>query len=177
LIFSSTSVEGVVVIAPERRTDERGYFARTYCVDEMGRHGIDPRIAQRSLSYNHRRGTLRGMHYQARPHEENKFITCIQGTVYDVVIDLRRESPSYLKWAAITLTSSGLETLFIPKGCAHGFLTLADESVVQYDISEPHHPESARGLRYDDPAIGVSWPMAPVVINARDLQFPAYSIA
>jgi dTDP-4-dehydrorhamnose 3,5-epimerase len=174
LIFSETSLSGVFLIRPERIEDERGFFARTYCVRELQEHAIDPQVVQRSISYNRVRGTLRGMHLQAAPYQENKFVSCIRGSIHDVVIDLRPDSATYRAWLATPLTDRGFETLFVPKGCAHGFLTLSDDTVVQYDISDFHHPESARGFRYDDPAFGIAWPMDPVVINSRDRGFPPY---
>jgi dTDP-4-dehydrorhamnose 3,5-epimerase len=114
------------------------------------------------------------MHYQIEPHEENKFVSCVRGEIYDVVLDLRPASPSRGLWIGSKLTAEGFETVFVPKGCAHGFLTLSDDTVVQYDISEFHHPQSARGVRYDDPSFGVKWPEKPVVISAHDLAFPPY---
>jgi dTDP-4-dehydrorhamnose 3,5-epimerase len=174
LIVEKTSVEGAFLIRPERLSDERGFFARTYCVRELAAAGIDPEVIQRSISYNRTRGTMRGLHYQAAPHEENKFVSCSRGTIYDVVLDLRPDSPTFRRWHAASLSDQNFEQLFIPKGCAHGFLTLTDEVVVQYDISEFHHSESARGLRYDDPAFRIAWPFAPTVVNDRDLAFPPY---
>lgn len=174
MIFSSTSVEGAFLIRPERVEDERGFFARTYCVRELAEHGIDSQVVQRSVSYNRRRGTLRGMHFQVSPHEETKLVSCLRGSLYDVVIDLRPSSSTYRRWFAATLTADGFETLFVPKGCAHGFISLANDTVAHYEISEFHHPASARGVRYDDPAFGVEWPMSPLVINARDSGYPPF---
>jgi dTDP-4-dehydrorhamnose 3,5-epimerase len=145
-------------------------------VRELAEHGIDPQVVQRSVSYNKRRGTLRGMHYQTAPHEENKLVSCLRGSVFDVVLDLRPASATYRRWAGVTLTAEGFETLFIPKGCAHGFLTLTDDAVVHYEISSFYEPGSARGVRYDDPAFAIAWPMAPVVINTRDLSFARYRV-
>ena len=175
MIFSTTNVEGAYLIRPERLEDERGFFARTYCVRELADHGIDPQVVQRSISYNRLRGTLRGMHFQSAPHEETKLVSCLRGSVYDVVLDLRPSSSTYRRWTAATLTADGLETLFIPKGCAHGFISLADDSTVHYEISEFHYPESARGVRYDDPAFGIEWPLQPAVINSRDLGYLPYA--
>jgi dTDP-4-dehydrorhamnose 3,5-epimerase len=174
LIFLRTEVDGAYLIKPERIEDERGFFARTYCVRELAEHGIDPQVVQRSVSYNRRRGTLRGMHFQIAPHEETKLVSCLRGSVYDVVLDLRPTSSTYCRWSAVTLTADGFETLVIPKGCAHGFISLADDSTVHYEISEYHHPTSARGVRYDDPAFGIDWPLQPAVINSRDLGYEPY---
>jgi dTDP-4-dehydrorhamnose 3,5-epimerase len=174
VLFSPTDVAGAFLIRPERLGDERGFFARTYCVNELAEHGIDPQVVQRSVSYNKVRGTLRGMHYQVAPHEESKLVSCLRGSVYDVVVDLRPRSVSYRRWTAATLTGDGFETLFVPKGCAHGFVTLTDEALVHYEISDFYHPESARGVRYDDPAFAIAWPLAPIVINQRDRSYPLY---
>ncbi len=175
MLFEETAVDGAFLIRPERIEDERGFFARTFCVRELSERGLDPTVVQSSLSYNRRRGTLRGMHFQVAPHEENKLVSCRQGSIYDVIIDLRPSSPTYSRWFGATLTAAGFEKLFIPKGCAHGFITLLDDSIVEYDISNYYHPESARGVRYDDPAFNVVWPMAPAVINGRDQSYPPYS--
>lgn len=171
MIFEKTKLDGVFLIRPERIEDERGFFARTYCVRELEAHGIDPEVVQRSMSYNRKRGTLRGMHFQVAPHEENKIVSCSQGAVYDVVVDMRAGSGTYRQWVAATLTAENFSALFIPKGIAHGFLTLTDDAVVRYDISEFYHPESARGVRYDDPAFGIEWPFEPVIIAQRDRGF------
>jgi dTDP-4-dehydrorhamnose 3,5-epimerase len=175
MIFVDTNIPGAVLIRPQRLADERGFFARTFCIRELGEHGFDARVVQGSVSSNPRRGTLRGMHFQAAPHRENKLVSCSRGAIYDVIVDLRPESAGYRTWLAFTLTSESLETLFIPAGCAHGFMTLEDDTVVHYDISEFYFPESARGFRFDDPAFGIEWPQAPLVISPRDLAFPPYA--
>jgi len=175
MIFSETRISGAVVIRPEPIEDERGFFARTYCVDEFREHGIDPLVLQRSISFNRRRGTLRGMHFQVAPHEENKLVWCSRGAIYDVIVDLRRSSSTYRQWIATRLSGDEFEALFVPKGCAHGFITLEDDTVVRYDISATHTPGSARGLRFDDPGFGIDWPAEPVVISPRDLAFPPYT--
>jgi dTDP-4-dehydrorhamnose 3,5-epimerase len=175
MIFEPTQIAGAVVIRPQRMEDERGFFARIYCERELAEHGIDPRLVQHSLSYNRLRGTLRGMHFQTEPHAENKLVSCNRGSIYDVIIDLRAESPSYRRWIAVTLTADGQEALFVPKGCAHGFITLSDETTVEYKISEFYAPGFAEGLRFDDPAFGIDWPLAPVVISSRDLAYPPYT--
>jgi dTDP-4-dehydrorhamnose 3,5-epimerase len=174
LIFSESKIRGAYLIRPQRIDDERGFFARTFCVRELAEHGIDARCVQRSLSFNKRRGTLRGVHYQEAPHEENKLVTCTAGAIYDVIVDLRRDSPTFREWATYTLTCENLDTLFVPGGCGHGFMTLADESMVRYDISEFYVPEAARGVRFDDPAFGIDWPFTPTVISPRDLSFAPF---
>jgi len=177
MIFSQTPIENAFVIRPEPREDERGFFARTYCQDEFGKHGLDLKVVQRSVSFNRRQGTLRGMHFQVPPHQEDKLVSCTRGSIYDVIIDLRSDSSSYRQWFGATLTAEGFESLYVPRGCAHGFITLVDSAVVAYEISEFHHPESARGVRYDDPTFAVYWPIPPSVINARDANYPLYSPA
>jgi dTDP-4-dehydrorhamnose 3,5-epimerase len=174
VIFSKTLIAGAVVIRPERHEDDRGFFARTFCVNEFAEHGVDSTVVQRSVSFNARRGTLRGMHYQMSPHQENKLVSCSRGSIYDVIVDLRRESPSYRRWLAVTLRADDYDTLFIPAGCAHGFLTLEDDSVVRYEMSAFHEPTAARGLRFDDPAFGIEWPFHPAVISPRDLGYPPF---
>jgi dTDP-4-dehydrorhamnose 3,5-epimerase len=175
MIFSETKIPGAMLIAPQPIEDERGFFARTYCVDEFRSQGLDPTTVQRSLSFNKRRGTLRGMHFQVDPHAETKVVSCSRGAIYDVIIDLRPGLASYRQWFGVKLSADGLEALFIPKGCAHGFLTLEHETVVRYDISASYAPASARGMRFDDPAFGIEWPFAPVVVSPRDLAFPPYT--
>jgi dTDP-4-dehydrorhamnose 3,5-epimerase len=172
--FGATTIPGTFLISPQRFEDERGFFARTFCVRELADRRIDGTVVQQSVSFNHRRGTLRGMHYQAAPHLENKFVSCSQGGIYDVVLDLRPDSPTFKKWQAFTLTSENLLTLFIPAGCAHGFITIQDSAVVRYDISSFYVPEASRGVRFDDPAFGIEWPEPPSVISPRDLEFPPF---
>jgi dTDP-4-dehydrorhamnose 3,5-epimerase len=167
-----TEIPGALLIRPEPIQDERGFFAQVFTLDELGARGLDPTVVQRSVSFNKARGTLRGMHYQLAPHAENKLVSCSQGAVYDVIVDLRPESPTFRRWIGVELTAEGLEALFIPKGCAHGFITLVDRSIVRYDISAKYTPDAARGVRYDDPAFGIVWPMPPTVINARDAAWP-----
>jgi dTDP-4-dehydrorhamnose 3,5-epimerase len=174
LIFEETELSGAFVIRPERREDDRGFFARTYCVRELKAAGLDPEIVQRSVSYNRVRGTLRGMHFQAPPHDENKIVSCIRGAIYDVIVDLRPESKTHRAWLGVTLEAEEGTALFVPKGFAHGFLTLADETAVSYDISTFYVPESARGLRFDDPAFAIEWPFVPSVVSQRDLAYSPF---
>lgn len=177
MIFTPTRVPGAYLIVPERIDDERGFFARTWCPEELAAHGLNPHLAQISRSYNHSRGTLRGMHYQIAPHEEAKLVSCTQGAIYDVAVDLRPVSPTYRQWIAARLTAHGMESLYVPEGCAHGFVTLEENTVVQYFISAPYRRDSARGVRWDDPALGIEWPVRPVVINDRDRTFPLIGAA
>ena len=175
MTFSKTPIEGSVLIRPQRLEDERGFFARTYCVREFEEQGLVFAVVQRSIAHNTRQGTLRGMHFQAVPHGENKVVSCLRGAIYDVIIDLRPSSSTYRRWFGETLSAAGFEALYVPSGCAHGYVSLVDDTVVAYEMSAFHHPESARGVRFDDPAFGVTWPMAPVVISARDLGYALFT--
>jgi dTDP-4-dehydrorhamnose 3,5-epimerase len=168
MIFEQTAIAGVWLLEPERFEDERGFFARTWDPDEFSSRGLNPAIAQCSVSFNHRRGTLRGLHYQAAPHEEAKLVRCSSGAIFDVALDLRPESPTYKEWYGTELSAENHLELYIPEGCAHGFLSLADASEVHYQISAPYAPEAARGVRWDDPAFGITWPGEVVVMNERD---------
>jgi len=177
VIVSSTPIPGVFVIEPERLSDERGYFARTYCAREFAVRGLDPTVAQCSTSFNTRAGTLRGMHYQASPHAEAKLVRCVRGAIHDVVLDLRPESPAYLRSHAVELSEENGRGLFIPVGCAHGFQTLRDRSEVYYQISVAYEPTAARGVRWDDPAFGIAWPNPPDggrTISQRDASYPDF---
>lgn len=152
--------------------DERGVFARTYDRELFAAHGVALEIAQASVSQNARRGTLRGMHLQVAPHEEAKLVRCVAGAVYDVVVDLRAGSPTQLEWLAVELTAERRNALFVPPGLAHGFLTLADDTELEYLISTPYAASAAAGVRWDDPAVGIRWPASPEVISERDAGFP-----
>jgi dTDP-4-dehydrorhamnose 3,5-epimerase len=175
MIFRETMIEGVWVVEPERYEDERGFFARTWDTREFARHGLNGRLVQCSISYNRRRGTLRGMHYQAAPHEEAKLVRCTSGAVFDVAVDLRTGSASFRRWVGIELSAVNRFAMYVPEGCAHGFLTLTDDSEIAYQISEFHAPDDARGVRWDDPAIGIDWPVDVLVINERDRSYPDFA--
>jgi dTDP-4-dehydrorhamnose 3,5-epimerase len=164
----------VFVIAPEPIADERGMFARVFCRDELRAHGLQSEYAQCSVSYNHRAGTLRGLHFQEAPHAEVKIVRCTRGSILDVVLDLRRDSPTYLRSIARELTAANHLMFYIPEGCAHGFQTLEDGSEVFYQISIPYVPESARGVRWNDPAFGIAWPTAERTMSKRDASYPDY---
>jgi dTDP-4-dehydrorhamnose 3,5-epimerase len=152
----------------EPRVDMRGFFARSFCMDEFAAHGLDPRIAQANMAFNVKAGTLRGMHFQVPPHEEAKYIRCVRGSVYDVAVDIRPKSPTYLKWHAEELTADNRRMMCISRGFAHGYQTLADNTEVLYLVSEFYHPESDRGLRWDDPAVGISWPLPDPILSEKD---------
>jgi dTDP-4-dehydrorhamnose 3,5-epimerase len=174
LIFSPTGLAGAFIVAPEPRTDSRGFFSRTWCAREFAAAGLEFQVAQCSLSSNARRGTLRGMHYQAHPHEETKLIRCVRGAILDVIIDLRPESPTFRQHVSVELSHPNRLALYIPRGCAHGFQTLEDDTEVWYQMSEFHHPESACGVRWDDPAFGIAWPIAPPILLPRDAEYPDF---
>ena len=172
MTFLDTPVQGAYVVQPEPREDERGYFARTWCADEFRARGLNTDIRQCSISFNRKKGTLRGLHYQAAPFEEAKLVRCTRGAIFDVALDLRPGSPTYLRHAAVVLDSRETSMLYIPEGCAHGFQSLEDESEVSYQISQVYAPECARGVRWNDPAFGILWPMAPTCISERDRDYP-----
>ncbi len=175
MIFRETPLAGAWVLEPERFEDERGFFARTYCRREFEAHGLDPSIAQCSVSYNHRRGTLRGLHFQAAPHEEIKLVRVTRGAVWDVIVDLRPESSTFKRHFGIVLSAENRHELYIPKGMAHGFQTLEDETEVFYQISELYAPDFARGYRWDDPSFAIPWPEPVTVISDKDLSLPLFS--
>ena len=169
-------LKGVFLIAPERLVDERGFFARTWCQREFELHGLNPRLLQCSISFNSKKGTLRGMHYQIPPHEEAKLVRCTRGAVYDVALDLRLNSPTYLGWIAAELSAANGHSLYVAEGCAHGFFTLEDETEVFYQMSEFFCPESACGVRWDDPAFGIVWPGEGLIISEKDATYPNYHV-
>jgi len=168
------SIAGARLIELEPAQDERGFFARIWCRRELAAHGLDVEIAQESLSYNARRATLRGLHFQRAPHEETKIVRCTRGATFDVIVDLRRSSATYLQWEGVELTAENRRALYVPKGCAHGFQTLTDDTEVLYQITSFFAPEAASGYRYDDPAFGIAWPLAVAVISPRDLRWARF---
>jgi dTDP-4-dehydrorhamnose 3,5-epimerase len=172
MIFRETGIGGAWVIEAERLEDERGFFARTWDAQEFGARGLNPDLAQCSISYNRARGTLRGMHYQVAPHEEAKLVRCTAGAIYDTVVDLRTDSSSFKRWYGIELSAENRLAVYVPEGCAHGFLTLVEDCEIHYQISEPHAPDAARGVRWDDAAFGIAWPAEVVVISERDASYP-----
>jgi len=176
MIFRETPLAGAWVLEPERIADERGFFARTYCRRDFATRGLDPTIAQCSVSFNHRRGTLRGLHFQAAPHEEVKLVRVTRGAVWDVIVDLRPESPTYTRHFSVVLSAEDRNELYIPQGMAHGFQTLEDGTEVFYQISEFYAPESARGYRWDDPALAIPWPEPVTVISGKDRQLPFFGL-
>ena len=170
--FIETRLKGAFIIEPERLEDERGFFARTFCQKEFEAHGLNPKMVQCNISYNKHKGTLRGMHYQAAPMAEAKLVRCTRGAIYDVIIDLRHESPTYCQWLAEELSTENSRMTYIPEGFAHGFQTLEDDTEVFYQMSEFYSPEHARGVRWDDPVFGIEWPLNTKIISEKDNNYP-----
>lgn len=175
MIFNPTKLPGAFEITVSILTDVRGFFARSWCQREFQDSGLNSKLAQCSISFNAKRGTLRGMHYQASPFAEAKLVRCTRGAIYDVVLDLRRDSPTFKQWAAAELSGMNRNMMYVPEGCAHGFLTLEDETEVFYQISEFYHPEAARGVRWNDPQFGITWPEQVKVISERDRTYPDFT--
>jgi dTDP-4-dehydrorhamnose 3,5-epimerase len=176
MIFTETTLKGAFVVDPEPVQDERGMFARTWCQKEFEVQGLSVRWVQSSISVNNRRGTMRGMHYQAAPNEEVKLVCCTVGAIYDVIVDLRPVSPTYGQHVGITLTAGNRRAVYIPRQFAHGFLTLEDNSEVSYRMSEFYTPASARGFRWDDSAFDIKWPEPIVVMSERDRAWPTFTM-
>jgi dTDP-4-dehydrorhamnose 3,5-epimerase len=175
LTFEPTALPGVFVVRAEPQEDARGMFARTFCAEEFRAQGLDPRVAQSSTSSTRRRGTLRGMHWQAAPWGESKLVRCVRGAVFDVAVDLRRDSPSFCRWVAFELTASGGDALYLPQGVAHGYQALQDDVELFYQMSVPYHPEAAQGVRWNDPAFGIAWPIPDPLLSARDAGYPDFN--
>jgi dTDP-4-dehydrorhamnose 3,5-epimerase len=171
LIFTETKIKGVYIIEPELLTDERGFFARSFCKEEFRNHGLETDIVQCNISYNKKKGILRGMHYQGPPFEEAKIVSCTHGAIYDVVLDLRKNSQTYCQWVATELNDKNFKMIYIPRGCAHGFQILCDDTVVYYQMTEFFHPECALGVRWNDPAIGIVWPVPAMMISEKDKNY------
>jgi dTDP-4-dehydrorhamnose 3,5-epimerase len=177
VIFIETKLKGSFIIDPEQKEDERGFFARAWCQREFVEHGLNPNLAQCSISFSRKKGTLRGMHYQIAPYEEAKLVRCTGGAIYDVIIDLRAGSPTFTQWVAAELSATNHRMIYVPEGFAHGFQTLEDESEVFYQISEFYAPEYARGARWNDPVFGIQWPSADRTISRRDDTYPDFAIS
>jgi len=174
--FTELAIAGAYAVEVELLEDERGAFARTFCTDEFVRIGLEPGVAQCSISLNRRRATLRGMHLQLAPQEETKLVRCTRGSIFDAIVDLRPESPTLGQWAAAELTADRRNALYVPRGFAHGFVTLEDDTQVEYVISTPYAPAASVGIRWDDPAVGIEWPIAPEVMSDRDRELPGVDL-
>lgn len=173
--FTPIRIPGACVIEPKRIADERGFFARLWCERELAEHGLDPTVRQTNIGVSRYRGTLRGLHFQRAPHAEAKLIRCPRGAILDVMVDLRPESPTYREWYATELTQDNHRALYVPPGCAQGYMTLADDTEIYYHTSAFYAPEAASGVRWDDPAFGIEWPMEPAVISEADRNWADFS--
>ena len=176
LIFTEIQLNGAFLIEPEYFEDERGFFARTWCKQEFEQHGLSSKLVQCNISFNRKKGTLRGMHYQEAPYEETKLVRCTKGAIYDVVIDLRPDSQTFREWFSIELTEDNRKMLYIPEGFAHGFLTLTDNTEVFYQMSEFYAPGHAKGVRWNDPAFNIMWPIEVNVISEKDKKIPDFRL-
>jgi dTDP-4-dehydrorhamnose 3,5-epimerase len=175
--FWKTELEGVWILEPGRLWDDRGYFSRVFCAQEFGEHGLETRFVQHSVSCSRARGTLRGMHFQRKPHAETKVVSCHRGGIWDVVIDLRKDSTTFGQWRAFQLTAENRRRLYVPSGFAHGFQCLVDDVEVGYLISEFYNPQASAGFRYDDPAFRITWPLAPpAAVSERDRTWPDFAM-
>jgi dTDP-4-dehydrorhamnose 3,5-epimerase len=170
--FTQTPVVGAFIVELEPADDTRGFFARTWCAEEFAAHGLNPNIEQCSLSFNQTRGTLRGLHLQIAPHEETKLVRCIRNAVFDVIVDLRSQSTSYLQWYAVELSADNRRSIYIPEGVAHGFQSLSDNCEVFYQISTAYRPNCSRGIRWDDPKLKIRSPVSDPIVSARDMALP-----
>ena len=176
MIFHETGLKGAFVIDIEKLEDHRGFFARAWCRKEFEAHHLVSKIRQANVSYNKAKGTLRGMHYQASPYEETKLVRCTNGAIYDVIIDLRPASPTHAQWFGVELTAGNYKMLYVPENFAHGFLTLTDDTEVTYQVSQFYTPGSERGIRWNDPAFNIDWPVEVIVISEKDKNWPDYTL-
>ncbi len=172
--FTPTELDGAFVIEVERREDARGWFARTYCAQEFAAHGLPTHMVQANMSLTRKAGTLRGMHYQLPPHAEDKLVRCVHGAIWDAIVDLRPQSPTYCRWFGTELSEANGRMLLVPCGFAHGFVTLTDDAAVAYQMSNFYAPAAERGARYDDPAFGIAWPVQVLDVSDKDRAWPAY---
>jgi len=175
MIFTATPLPGAYVIEPRKIEDDRGFFARILCQNEFLGQDLRLHLLQTNMARTCRRGTIRGMHFQEPPHAEIKIVRCTKGAIYDVIVDLRPDSPEFKRWFGIELTQDNFKALYVPEGFAHGYLTLADDSEIYYHTSEFYHPESATGVRYNDPEFGISWPIEIAVISRQDAEWPNFT--
>jgi dTDP-4-dehydrorhamnose 3,5-epimerase len=172
--FTETPINGAMIIELEKHEDHRGFFSRAFCKKEFEEHGLEHEIVQCNFSKSREKGTLRGMHYQDAPHSEVKMVRCMSGSIYDVIVDIRKDSPSYMKWFGVELTEENYKMLYIPKGLAHGFQTLQDDSVIFYMVTEYYNKEAEGGVRWNDPAFNISWPLQVTEISDKDKSYPDY---
>ena len=174
MIFKETKLKSAYVIDIEKKIDERGFFARAWCQKEFIDNGLESNLAQVNVSYNKVKGTLRGMHYQIAPYQEVKIVRCTKGAIYDVIIDLRAESPTFKKWIGVELTSDNYRLLYVPEDFGHGFQTLVDNTEITYQVSQFYSPGAERGIRWNDPVLEIDWPLEPSAISDKDKNWPDY---
>jgi len=174
--FTEAKLKGAYIIDIEKRVDERGFFARSFCADEYAKLGLETRFVQANISTNHKKGTLRGLHRQLNPHQEVKVVRCTKGGIYDVIVDLRKDSPTYKQWIGVELTEENYKMLYVPKDFAHGYLALQDKTEVLYNVSEFYTPGSEAGIRFDDPAFQIEWPIAIDVISEKDKSWKPFEV-
>lgn len=170
--FRGTGINGAYLIVPKKLGDERGFFARAWCADEFRAAGLNPTIVQSNMALSTYKGTLRGLHYQRAPHQEVKIVRCVRGAMFDVIVDLRPDSDTMGKWVGAQLDTDNHHALYVPEGCATGYITLRDDTEMYYHTTAAFAPEYATGIRYDDPAFGIEWPLAPVVMSEQDKVWP-----
>ena len=175
MIFEKTNLRDAYLIEVEKRSDQRGFFARMWCRKEFEEHGLASQVVQTNISYNIKKGTIRGMHFQIDPYQETKLVRCTRGAIYDVIIDLRPDSPTYGEWTGVELSADNYRMFFVPKNFAHGFQTLIDDTEVTYQVTEFYTPGAERGLRYDDPVFAIVWPLPVSVISDKDKSWPAFA--
>lgn len=176
MLFTETHLKGAFIIEIEKLDDNRGFFARSWCRNEFNAHGLASSVVQANVSSNKKKGTLRGMHYQLAPHEETKLVRCTRGAIYDVIVDLRPASPTYARWVGVELTAENYRMLYVPENFAHGFQTLEDDTEVTYQVSQFYAPGSESGIRWDDPAFSIEWPIEVRVISDKDKRWPDYTL-
>jgi dTDP-4-dehydrorhamnose 3,5-epimerase len=174
MIFTETKLKGAFIIDVKRLEDERGFFGRSYCEREFEEYGLNTNVVQANVSHNKKKGTLRGMHMQISPYEETKLVRCTRGAIYDVIIDMREDSETYKQWIGVELTADNFRMLYVPEGFAHGFITLEDNTDVTYQVTQFYTPGSEKGIRWNDPAFNIEWPIEPVVISEKDQAHPDF---
>lgn len=173
--FQKTLLEGAFIVKVKRLEDERGYFGRVFCEDEFKDQGLDPKIVQANMSTNKLKGTLRGMHYQNEPYQETKFIRCVRGSLFDIIIDLRETSATYMQSFGVELSEDNAKALYVPRGFAHGFITLKDNTTALYMVSQRYHPDAESGIRWNDPLFKLDWPIEPICVSSKDQTWPDFS--
>ena len=176
MIFEPAEIDGAFVVAMEPLTDDRGWFARAWCENEFRLQGLDVRAVQTNVSFNHRRGTIRGLHWQVEPFGEAKLVRCTAGAIFDVIADVRPGSPTYGRWQGTHLAAGDRQLVYVPEGCAHGYQALADESEVSYNASHAYALGAERGIRWDDPAFGIAWPLTEAIVSEKDASWPDYAL-